>query len=59
MPRRLLTVLRSRLDRSPLPLTDPVRLELEAELVVLLTREQRLANARALRFRVNAAGGDA
>ncbi len=41
MPRRLLLRLKHRLDRSPLPLADPVRLELERELVELLLEDAR------------------
>lgn len=37
MHRRLLVRLRARLEVSPLPQTDPVRLELEAELIDLMT----------------------
>lgn len=37
MPRRLLVRLRLRLERSPLPLLDPVRLEIERELIDLTT----------------------
>lgn len=36
MPRRILVRLLYRLDRSPLPMLDPVRLELEAELLAML-----------------------
>jgi len=42
MPRRLLARLLARLDASPLPLTDHVRLALEVELLELLrTRPTR------------------
>lgn len=36
MPRRLLARMAALLDASPLPLTDPVRLDLEAELLSFL-----------------------
>lgn len=38
MTRRLLRKLLARLDASPLPMTDPVRLELEWEILKLLER---------------------
>lgn len=41
MPRRLLIILLHRLDRSPLPGSDPVRLDLEAELLKMLAQPRR------------------
>ncbi len=41
MTRRMLCILLARLDASPLPRTDRVRLELEAELVQLRARLER------------------
>lgn len=43
MPRRLLVRLFARLDRSPLRMTDPVRLALERELIELLVEDDRHA----------------
>ena len=40
MPERLLRRLLARLDASPLPITDPVRLELEAELIAFIGAER-------------------
>jgi hypothetical protein len=37
MPRRLLVRLALRLAKSPLPLLDPVRLDLEREIIDLMT----------------------
>ncbi len=49
MTRRLLVRLLARLDASPLPAADPVRLDLESELMA------RLAAPRASRVRLRAA----
>lgn len=45
MPRRLLSLLLYRLDRSPLPTADPVRLELEREVLELLVEAERCERA--------------
>lgn len=45
MPRRVLVRLLHRLDRSPLPMLDAVRLELEAELLAMLAAQKEPARA--------------
>lgn len=45
-PRSRLLRLLARLDASPLPITDPVRLELEAELLERLRRAKAAEDAR-------------
>ncbi len=46
MTRRLLRILMARLDASPLPFNDPVRLDLEAELIRLMVGTDGAARAR-------------
>lgn len=58
MPRRILVRLLYRLDRSPLPMLDHVRLELEAEVLAMLAAHTR-ETARTVRCEplpVNGAG---
>ncbi len=46
MPPRLVRRMLRRLDASPLPISDPVRLELEAELLEQLLRLKAVETAR-------------
>lgn len=55
MTRRFVVRLLARLDASPLPMTDPVRLELEAELIALLVKLSPYVRGQTIGTPVNVA----